>query len=52
MSFMVATNVVASWLPKRRPTGTLHARANNENDYNYDNNDNNDIDKNDIDNND
>ena len=27
MSFIVATNVVASWLPIRRPTGTPHARA-------------------------
>ena len=28
MSFLVATNVVASRPPERRPTGTLHARAN------------------------
>ena len=28
MSFLVATNVVASRLPERRPTGTPHARAN------------------------
>ena len=27
MSFLVATNVVASQLPERRPTGTPHARA-------------------------
>ena len=27
MSFLVATNVVASWPPERRPTGTPHARA-------------------------
>ena len=27
MSFLVATNVVASWPPKRRPTGKPHARA-------------------------
>ena len=28
MSFIVATNVVASWPPERRLTGTPHARAN------------------------
>ena len=28
MSFLVATNVVASRPPKRRPTGTPYARAN------------------------
>ena len=28
MTFIVATNVVASRPPKRRPTGTPHARAN------------------------
>ena len=28
MSFLVATNVVASRYPERRPTGTPHARAN------------------------
>ena len=28
MLFLVATNVVASRTPERRPTGTLHARAN------------------------
>ena len=28
MTFIVATNVVASRLPERRPTGTPHARAN------------------------
>ena len=28
MSFLVATNVVASRPPERRPTGTPHARAN------------------------
>ena len=28
MLFLVATNVVASRPPERRPTGTLHARAN------------------------
>ena len=28
MSFLVATNIVASWPPERRPTGTPHARAN------------------------
>ena len=28
MLFLVATNVDASQLPKRRPTGTPHARAN------------------------
>ena len=28
MLFLVATNVVASRLPERRPTGTPHARAN------------------------
>ena len=27
MTFIVATNVVASWPPERRPTGTPHARA-------------------------
>ena len=27
-TFLVATNVVASWLPERRTTGTPHARAN------------------------
>ena len=27
MLFLVATNVVASWPPERRPTGTPHARA-------------------------
>ena len=27
MSFLEATNVVASWPPERRPTGTPHARA-------------------------
>ena len=27
MSFLVATNVVASRPPERRPTGTPHARA-------------------------
>ena len=27
ISFLVATNVIASWLPKRRPAGTPHARA-------------------------
>ena len=30
MLFIVATNVVASRSPERRPTGTLHARAKNE----------------------
>ena len=29
MSFLVATNIVASRLPDRRPTGTPHARAKN-----------------------
>ena len=29
MSFLVATNVIASPSPERRPTGTLHAHANN-----------------------
>ena len=28
MTFIVATNVVASRLAERRPTGTPHARAN------------------------
>ena len=28
MTFIVATNVIASRLPKRRPTGTPHASAN------------------------
>ena len=28
MSFLVATNVIASRPPERRPTGTPHARAN------------------------
>ena len=28
MSFIVATNVVASWPPERRLTGTPHTRAN------------------------
>ena len=28
MTFIVATNIVASRLPERRPTGTPHARAN------------------------
>ena len=28
MTFIVATNVVASWPPKCRPTGTPHARTN------------------------
>ena len=28
MTFIVATNVVASRPPERRPTGTPHARAN------------------------
>ena len=27
MTFIVATNVIASRPPKRRPTGTPHARA-------------------------
>ena len=27
MSFLVATNVVASWPPEPQPTGTPHARA-------------------------
>ena len=27
MTFIVATNVIASRPPKRRPTGPLHARA-------------------------
>ena len=31
MSFIVATNVVASQLPERRPTGTPNAHANNTN---------------------
>ena len=29
MTFIVATNVIASRPPERRPTGTPHARANN-----------------------
>ena len=29
--FLVATNVVASRPPERRPTGTLHARAKRSN---------------------
>ena len=29
MTFIVATNVIASRPPERRPTGTLHARAKN-----------------------
>ena len=28
MTFIVATNVIASRPPERRPTGTPHARAN------------------------
>ena len=28
MTFIVATNVIASRLPERRPTGTPHTRAN------------------------
>ena len=28
--FIVATNVIASWPPERRPTGTPHARAKNK----------------------
>jgi len=28
MTFIVATNVIASQPPERRPTGTPHARAN------------------------
>ena len=28
MTFIVATNVIASRPPERRPTGTAHARAN------------------------
>ena len=28
MSFLVATNVIASRPPERRPTGTPHGRAN------------------------
>ena len=28
MTFIVATNVIFSRLPERRPTGTPHARAN------------------------
>ena len=28
MMFIVATNIVASWPPERRPTGTLTVRAN------------------------
>ena len=28
MTFIMATNVVASRPPERRPTGTAHARAN------------------------
>ena len=31
MMFIVATNVIASRPPERRPTGTPHARANNDN---------------------
>ena len=30
MTFIVATNVIASRPPERRPTGTPHARANHE----------------------
>ena len=33
MVFLVATNVVASGPPERRPTGTPHARAKNKNNY-------------------
>ena len=29
MTFIVATNVIASRPPERRPTGTPHAHANN-----------------------
>ena len=29
VAFLVATNIVASRPPKRQPTGTPHARANN-----------------------
>ena len=28
MSFLVATDIIASWPPERRKTGTPHARAN------------------------
>ena len=31
MTFIVATNVIASWLPERQPTGTPNARANTMN---------------------
>ena len=31
MTFIVATNVIASRPPERRPTGTPHARANKTN---------------------
>ena len=31
MMFIVATNVIASRLPERRPTGTPHAHANSKN---------------------
>ena len=34
MTFKVATNVVASQPPERRPTGTPSARANNINGFN------------------
>ena len=30
MTFIVATNVIASRPPERRPTGTPHARAKND----------------------
>ena len=30
MKFIVATNVIASRMPERQPTGTPHARANME----------------------
>ena len=30
MTFLVATNVVASWPPERQPTGMPHARAKNK----------------------
>ena len=33
MTFIVATNVIASRPPERRPTGTLHARANNQHNW-------------------
>ena len=39
MTFIVATNVIASRPPERRPTGTPHARAKKEKKKKKENND-------------